>query len=1368
MSNTRLPTLILLTSAATCWLAACGAEEVYETGGPLAGRKLPLFPTEHGEPPGYPGCLAGHGAPATAPADDGAGDRLTAQEQSPQVLLYQGSVEHYRAYWFKYCPVRSFFDEQSMLRNWVAPDIPGAKPAQVERYAAPLYWVPRHAQPVNTGRTLKPVPVVRCRTGDPVLNLDLGELEPGLYAVRVIGAVETPRLRNFRRPLYLRFTVNAGPSGEVSSRRVRIGYCDEFYSVAELYFHALDKRRYEAAVSVAEGSEVELLVHNVTLDDVLAGTLRRAIKTRTTLHQPLMPSDGPELPRQQRLERDRAIWDSFPPVNAQPCIASNHGSISGIAAGSDRLTAEEIEQHFGRWEMPSPPQPGVFLVNRKLNVTYTTDDLLRQRPLPGPDSLRDDGAGIFWPDPQDENRGRYWSPIGQAVSARWRDGERPPAFPLPTGTKPDSRDRIHDAAVALVRYAWTFPAMDAANAHSAVMIERGSFGRDYRCRRRDSTANFMDHYANYLRPLYAYDRLFEYIRNSRDLAESVKRFVPWVNGPQDVVALLDVYLVQTTAKRIMRYHYHTDPMEIANAAAVLGDNSVTEPWMQWLFTRTFIYPLPPTGIQDAMITGCCRDGCEYIGSTYYAQGEGAERTAAALDRYRAAGGLSRYSLTDPAVYPKPVAQCYWRIRNVVAGGDFLRIGDVTGPDKGPGHTLRDLDFARHGWAWTADGQFAFIIRHYLGRSPDDTDDDWRRIEEAAARVKRAPWLDNPSRVMPMWAGVLETGHEHDDMRFRRAAYVRVGFGVGHEHADSLDLQVVAHGLPATVDGGQRSAPRYSSPADRATRVHNLVEVDGRNHTVYSWVRTLADIRGARYLLAEAVPPAGARHYSRQVALIDCDDVADVSPAVDVRAQRPPAPLPPLKTKTPDSYVFDVFRVSGGQMHTYCFHATVNDEFWWNAADVSAVPADATGPAAEYLRVFDRMPEQRMVGRAPAVLQAIWRQARVSEGRGFGCEKHMLGPAFDPSAPRRYTRLSLHDAAGLRAMKAEMVCFQWGYNLSCLMAQRTGPQGGPLDSAFAAVIEPYMGEPFIAAQRILPIENNDGDALRAVAVEVRLPGGRTDVCFADGRPDRRRRLPDAGIEACGEFAMYSTDASGVRRAVLVGGTLLAGPDLRMESAARQRTGRVIRADYLKRSIWIDAPWPARRGDTVLEAGSDGRITTVTASEVAPEEGSTRLVLNSGGDFYRSQVLAVEPDGVVRCVLPPAMGRRSGIDRNWVASDDMMRSFWRADVVGRGVFRLRGAPVARESFGQAAALRLWEYGVGDTVRQSTYTAVRRVNEGIYEVLADVEAVVAFRADEAQLSADGRSWTKADARRDGQWLTVKVPLAGSVGAPAYVKLR
>ena len=37
--------------------AAWAAEPEYLVGGPLAGRKLPLFATQHGEPAGYPGSI---------------------------------------------------------------------------------------------------------------------------------------------------------------------------------------------------------------------------------------------------------------------------------------------------------------------------------------------------------------------------------------------------------------------------------------------------------------------------------------------------------------------------------------------------------------------------------------------------------------------------------------------------------------------------------------------------------------------------------------------------------------------------------------------------------------------------------------------------------------------------------------------------------------------------------------------------------------------------------------------------------------------------------------------------------------------------------------------------------------------------------------------------------------------------------------------------------------------------------------------------------------------------------------------------------------------------------------------------------------
>ena len=172
------------------------------------------------------------------------------QGQAPEVELYPDAAEHYRAYMFKYMPIRSFFDAQSQLRNFKAPDIPGAGPGLIEQYAEPVYWVPRHASVVNTGKHRTPVPVIRCRPETPVLSLDLGRLEPGLYAVRVIGAVETEHLKPFRRPLVICMTINDGLDGGDHVYRVRGGYCDQFYSVAEIYFHAPEARDYKATLAL--------------------------------------------------------------------------------------------------------------------------------------------------------------------------------------------------------------------------------------------------------------------------------------------------------------------------------------------------------------------------------------------------------------------------------------------------------------------------------------------------------------------------------------------------------------------------------------------------------------------------------------------------------------------------------------------------------------------------------------------------------------------------------------------------------------------------------------------------------------------------------------------------------------------------------------------------------------------------------------------------------------------------------------------------------------------------------------------------------------------------------------------------------------
>jgi hypothetical protein len=324
---------------------------------------------------------------------------------------------------------------------------------------------------------------------------------------------------------------------------------------------------------------------------------------------------------------------------------------------------------------------------------------------------------------------------------------------------------------------------------------------------------------------------------------------------------------------------------------------------------------------------------------------------------------------------------------------------------------------------------------------------------------------------------------------------------------------------------------------------------------------------------------------------------------------------------------------------------------------------------------------------------------------------MLGGDYADGEPRKFTRLHLLGVPGARACRADAVCGRWKYRYNQLLVPHPGDGAR---SAFAAVIEPYCGEPFIAAARRLPV---DGDTTRAdaAAVEVVTLSGRRDTClWADDFDVPRSAGP---LKAAAEFAFLSTDAQGIRQAVLVRGPSLETGEVAIRLARAEYTAAVKAVDYLARRLALDAALPAAMAGSVAELVCGRRTASATLRRV---EGNT-VTMKLGAAYFRSTITKVDPEqSTVTCKLEPALGALPGLTYDFVAGNDGRTKFWRADYAGRNTWTLRGPPVAQDDFAPSGALRVWEYGRGDTLRVGAWAALRRSDRG-WEVSGNADCEV-----------------------------------------------
>lgn len=306
-----------------------------------------------------------------------------------------------------------------------------------------------------------------------------------------------------------------------------------------------------------------------------------------------------------------------------------------------------------------------------------------------------------------------------------------------------------------------------------------------------------------------------------------------------------------------------------------------------------------------------------------------------------------------------------------------------------------------------------------------------------------------------WAlAILRAGQRPN----QRAAWLDYDSGERHGHADGMTIGLFAKGLDLLPDFGYPPVQYGGWSSPRAvwytqTAAHNTASVDGQNTRAAAGKTTLW-FDGVQFRVMRASGPKliGGQQFERTIALVDISDK--------------------------DSYLVDVFRVSGGAEHTKFLHG----HFGRIAPmGLSLVPGEEPR-LAHVMRGFQKDPKP------PVGWSVDWSIEDRLKYLPAGSDIHL-----------RYTDLT----RGAEAQIAETWVSPAGFGgtaeawiPSVLVRRRAGQP--PLASTFVGVLEPYEAKSNIAAIRRLELQDSeakpcpDGD----VAIEVRLAGGLRDLFISE--------------------------------------------------------------------------------------------------------------------------------------------------------------------------------------------------------------------------------------------------------------------------------
>ncbi|MNH98977.1 Heparinase II/III-like protein [compost metagenome] len=355
---------------------------------------------------------------------------------------------------------------------------------------------------------------------------------------------------------------------------------------------------------------------------------------------------------------------------------------------------------------------------------------------------------------------------------------------------------------------------------------------------------------------------------------------------------------------------------------------------------------------------------------------------------------------------------------------------------------------------------------------------------------------------------------------QRDVWMFYGRNLHHGHHDTLNIGLHAFGLDLSPDLGY---PEFSDKVDMhraqwvvSTVSHNTVVVDRRKQELNYWARS-------------------TRHFddSDWVKLMDVE-----APHVYLQTSLYKRTTVMIQVDPINSYVVDLFRVTGGDDHIFSFHGAEGEVTTEGLNLIAQESGTYAGSEVPYGQRVDDVDGVDYMGSGFHYLKNVERD--VSPNQQFSVDWH-IKDTWDVygqgnGAPTDvHLRLNMIGQMGDVSLADGVPPTNKPGNpkqLRYLMAHRSGSS---IDSLFTSVIEPYKSERFISSIEALQVRHHDQyvgeNEIRAI--RVKLTNGRIDyvVCAMDSKKLYSLEVPDCEGKKSSElifkgfFGVYSEREDG---------------------------------------------------------------------------------------------------------------------------------------------------------------------------------------------------------------------------------------------------